>query len=300
MTSTEELGSQALEARVIYIAGNGRSGSTLLDLAIGDNPGAFSAGELTFVAREGLQTESCGCGKPIGDCALWREVFEKWRKMQPVDVAEYGELRHRYELNRTVPRLLWNLLWPSTGFRRYCEATKALYVAIQQVTGATTIVDSSKTPGRIPIVAKLADVTVVHLCRDFSGYLNSLSKSMQKDVRQGLEVDLHPIAPGKALFLWLSNNLLVQLFSLGKSRRRVHYVDMVTEADATLRSIDPNYGYQPGHAFARNHMLAGNKLRVKQEISINPNLGFDLRELTPATRKFAKIIDRAFWFWAKR
>ncbi|WP_164905182.1 hypothetical protein [Aequorivita ciconiae] len=36
---------------VLYIAGNGHSGSTLLDIIIGSSSDFFSAGELTFITE---------------------------------------------------------------------------------------------------------------------------------------------------------------------------------------------------------------------------------------------------------
>jgi hypothetical protein len=36
---------------VLYIAGDGHSGSTLLDIIIGSSPNIFSAGELTLITR---------------------------------------------------------------------------------------------------------------------------------------------------------------------------------------------------------------------------------------------------------
>lgn len=41
------------ELRILYIAGNGHSGSTLLDMMFGGNDACFSAGKLTNIERDG-------------------------------------------------------------------------------------------------------------------------------------------------------------------------------------------------------------------------------------------------------
>ena len=57
--------------KVLYIAGNGHSGSTLLDIVIGSNPSIFSAGELGFITRPSIWEEFCSCGTKISECTLW-------------------------------------------------------------------------------------------------------------------------------------------------------------------------------------------------------------------------------------
>jgi hypothetical protein len=52
--------------RVLYIGGWGRSGSTLLDLILGQAPGVFSAGEVREIWQSGLvENRPCGCERPF-------------------------------------------------------------------------------------------------------------------------------------------------------------------------------------------------------------------------------------------
>jgi len=58
--------------RVLYIGGWGRSGSTLLDLILGQAPGLFSAGEVREIWQSGLaENRLCGCERPFRDCSFW-------------------------------------------------------------------------------------------------------------------------------------------------------------------------------------------------------------------------------------
>ena len=64
--------------KVLYIAGWGRSGSTILDNVLGQVDGFFSAGELMFLWRRGLiEGRLCGCGRPLRDCDVWMHILDR-------------------------------------------------------------------------------------------------------------------------------------------------------------------------------------------------------------------------------
>jgi len=101
---------------VLYIAGTGRSGSTVLANLLGEVDGFFAAGEVRFLWQRGLvENRLCGCGAPVSECAVWREVFEvAARRGAPVDAAamvrrlrDTGRIRHLPAMvaGRLIPRL---------------------------------------------------------------------------------------------------------------------------------------------------------------------------------------------------
>src|SRR5215472_10332799 len=68
---------------VIYIAGSGRSGSTLLERALGELPGVVNVGELMDLFRRTVaHGERCGCGQSFADCPFWagvgKRAFDGW------------------------------------------------------------------------------------------------------------------------------------------------------------------------------------------------------------------------------
>src|SRR5688500_1444385 len=65
------------KVKILYIASDSRSGSTLLDLMLGQADEIFSVGELRHVwERSYLKNELCGCTRPCGECACWAAVTE--------------------------------------------------------------------------------------------------------------------------------------------------------------------------------------------------------------------------------
>ena len=66
---------QAKKDSVVFIARPGRSGSTLLDMLLGQIEGFCSTGELRFIWKRGFrQNLLCGSGKPFRECEFWAEV----------------------------------------------------------------------------------------------------------------------------------------------------------------------------------------------------------------------------------
>lgn len=101
--------------KVLYIAGWGRSGTTILDNVLGAYASVFSVGELYFLWQRGLgQNRHCGCGEPLPSCPLWREVLDlayQGRRLRPADtnaaqrrsVVAYSWVRPKLQPDRAVP-----------------------------------------------------------------------------------------------------------------------------------------------------------------------------------------------------
>ena len=65
-----------MTTRVLYIAGTGRSGSTLLANILGEVDGVFAAGEVRYLWQRGLtERRLCGCGVPVRECPVWSRVL---------------------------------------------------------------------------------------------------------------------------------------------------------------------------------------------------------------------------------
>ena len=69
---------------VLFVAGFGRNGGTLLDRVLGSVDGFCSLGEFRFVWQKGVvRNELCNCGVPFRDCPFWTAVFsanQYWRR----------------------------------------------------------------------------------------------------------------------------------------------------------------------------------------------------------------------------
>jgi Sulfotransferase family len=158
--------------KVLYVAGLGRSGSTLLGNVLGQMDGFVSVGEIRGIWEYGLlENRVCGCGAPFRECALWRSVFdEAFGGIDKVDPREMIRLRESWARTMHVPLMLappgkW---FVERRLREYLGVLEKLYHAVQIVTGARVIVDTSKFPsyGSVLEMAPSMNLRVMHLVRD--------------------------------------------------------------------------------------------------------------------------------------
>jgi hypothetical protein len=87
---------------LLAVVGTTRSGTTLLDMLLGDTPAVFSGGKpRTIWERDYLRGQPCSNGEPIQRCEFWSEVMPKafgsvgQPDPAPHQVAEWKRLARR-------------------------------------------------------------------------------------------------------------------------------------------------------------------------------------------------------------
>ena len=223
--------------KVLYIAGFGRSGSTLLGNVLGQVEGFVSVGEVRQVWEYGLvQNKTCGCGEPFSECELWRPVVdEAFGGAGGVDPRKMVRLREGWARTKHIPLMLTS---PGRRFveRRlaeYLDALGRLYRAVGTVSGSRVIVDSSKFPsygcalGMVPSV----DLYVLHLVRDPRAVAYSWQrKRLQPDPQNPECMPLR--GPAESSTRWTARNLAVEAIKRRPSGARhllLRYEDFASE-----------------------------------------------------------------------
>lgn len=162
-----------MTAHVVFVAGSGRCGSTVFELAMAQALGAPSTGELVTVWQRGiLEDRLCSCGETFGGCPFWQAVVA-------TDPAAFTEETAQSVAART--ELVMGAFGPlrcfTAGQRRRLEsivgeewarAMRALYRGVAVAGGSELFTDSSKAPVLAVLLSGFADmrVDVVHLVRD--------------------------------------------------------------------------------------------------------------------------------------
>lgn len=157
---------------VLFIAGAGRGGSTLLGDALGMLPGAFHIGELRGVFDYTVTaTMSCSCQNQYIACPFWGPIFE----------ALYGKLwQQNIQLLRMEGRAPRSLCLPILSLRKLLQRDFKLPLQenirevirllelVQRRTEFQVLVDSSKSASFSWLLAQQPEVrmAVVHLVRD--------------------------------------------------------------------------------------------------------------------------------------
>ena len=208
------------QATVLYIGGHGRSGSTILAQTLGQIPGFVNVGELWQIWHRGLrENERCGCGQLFHSCEFWRavgdEAFGGW---QNVDVDKMVAFRPYLKRRRYAPHFA---LAAKTNVRtRQMNALleeggpvlERLHRAIQTVSGAEVIVDSSKRFSYAVLLSLLpfADLRVVHLVRDSRAVAYSWRRSKESPAVVGGRL-MPRLSPAQASRVWSLQNYAFSL-----------------------------------------------------------------------------------------
>jgi Sulfotransferase family len=258
--------------RVLKITGLDRSGSTILDIVLGNHPHVESVGEVKKLVRTGwisreslrgidpkrLQVPICTCGKrldvlyvdtPDEACSFWSSVRSQWvERTDPASIESYPKLRGNFERQRPALlvqqflRLLYERRRRSASFRSYAGLTRAFFESIRAVSRKPIIVDSSKSPTRAFALGMTPgiDLYVVHLVRDGRGVIASLRKTFEKDIQAGIMWDHKGRSMWKSVAHWIVRNLATEWVcaQLGPKRTmRLRYEDFVADPKGALERI---------------------------------------------------------------
>ena len=261
---------------VLYIGGWGRSGSTLLAHVLAEVPGFVSVGELRYVWQAGPEAnELCGCGLSFDECPFWtavgEEAFGGW---QNVDVNEVLELESAVLRHRNVPLLLMGKLAPEhrRKVQRYAELTAGVYRAIQKVSGAEVVVDSTKNPPYAYFLraaqASGLRLRVLHLVRDSRGAAHSWAKRMARPEITNGDAFFQEFSPLKAGVRWMECNLAFEALR----RLRVPTVGMRYEAlAADPRGELERMFAEMGEAGEHDLSAVGDSVEVSGQHSVRGN-----------------------------
>jgi hypothetical protein len=271
--STNVTDSKNDKPKVVFIAGTPRSGSTLLGNALGEMTGCFHGGELSFIFGQfDGGNRICGCGHTIDECAAGAHGSGELRPWCP-RICGCGKILQKCDLWQAIQREAFGAEFPDRGMSelgrftstdmkyrpksllsmrsksqrpqadgpsatRYAEALGDLYRAVAKITGAQTIVDSSKLAMHVDLGANFSglDAHVIHLVRDPRALAHNWDR---RNNVEGIS------KPYRVAVHWLASNLVVQALD-GRGGvtgfTRLRYEDFVRAPRTTLERLGQEIG----------------------------------------------------------
>jgi hypothetical protein len=295
--------------KVLFIAGNGRSGSTLLDVILGQRDGFFAVGELRRIWDRGLvENRPCGCGVPFRSCPTWQAIFaEAYGGFDQVDAARMVAWRERHTQTKHLPGMLLRRQAKARLPADVARTLEALYGAIARVTGCQVIVDASKWPMYAYMLEGLAglDLHVLHLVRDPRAVAFSWSRHKEFEPERLLERQ----SALRSTAYWLAwNPAIAWLWN----RRRRHYLflpyeRLVAHPQRELaRAIQfaapgtpplPPWRDASTVELRATHAVAGNSVRLTQG-PVELRLDDEWRHAMPAATQ--RLVSLLTWPWLLR
>lgn len=262
--------------KVLYVAGLGRSGSTILANTLGQVEGFFSGGELNFIWKHALiEDRLCGCGKPASECEFWGRVFGEEFGGQDEGLArEMMRLQHLGARTRHIPQMLTERGRRKIRERlgKFLDNTGRLYRTIQSVSGSRVVVDTSKEPaygyalGMVPGI----DLHVLHLVRDPRAAAYSWAKKKPQPDSEEREF-MHRKTPAQSAVLWDAWNAAIEALwrKTPEKYLRLRYEDFIADPRGSFERILKLVGEED----AELPLVGGNqvKLGISHTVSGNPN-----------------------------
>jgi len=271
--------------RVLFLAGIGRSGTTLIERTLGEVGGVVALGEVMHLWERGLvRRELCGCGAPFPECPFWSEVgrraFGGW---EAVDPGRLAWLKGRVDRAVRVPTLATGV---PAGLARdadeYAGYYARLYRAAAELAGPV-VVDSSKQVSLAWCLRRSPDIDlrVVHCVRDSRGVAYSWQRDVARPEAVSAEHGRMPrYTPWSVAALWWLHNVEIEALRRRTPLVRLRYEDFVREPGAALAPALRMTGLDPATPHLRQgavrlspgHSCAGNPMRFRHgEIELVPD-----------------------------
>lgn len=286
-----------MKDELIYIAGSGHSGSTLLNMLLDSHEEISGLGEIhrfSLAIKNDIKPLLCSCGKTVLVCPFWVEIIDTLLDDYSISRGELNDFRtttadfmprdvdsqylnksnneklYPISLNRIAMVIgsfwLWNMV------KRISPEVNANYAAIQnslhlfdavrKAKGTPIIVDSTKNPTRLKGLFLLKDgnLFIIHLIRDGRAVCYSRMRREAVSMEESAKI-------------WLAEQrkLHLVMHDIPESAiYKIHYEELAANPEEVLEKICEKLKipYQPEMVNFRSrsgHILGGNPMRFQSE-----------------------------------
>jgi hypothetical protein len=289
--------------KIVYIAGYGRSGSTILETLISQNDNIVSSGALVNIFSWFNKNEKCACSKRVQDCDFWSKIISCDLKAV---TRKCENVRKKIESLSGFPGLMFGIHRKNyTGV--YSECMEELYRNIALTSKKNVIVDSSKScrwcTGRPLAIQKYTNiqVKVVFITRDVRGVAWSTIKGAGSKERRRF-INNKYFQCIKSSISWSLTNLLVTIMKKKIAKEnflQVKYEDLVRNPSAQLKRIEELVDEDMDGVIEKvrlkgslttGHILGGNRLRFNKKQEFRPDLAWK-NEMPFRFRVLSEIIS---------
>lgn len=281
--------------KIIYIMGSGRSGTTLLDMLLGNDENIFSAGEINRIPlRSGITP-----GRTKKD-----PVFSFWQNViKDLKIADFGGLVNlikKFEYHSSFLR-------PSPQIHekeRYSEFVNQLIVSIFDKVEEDLVIDSSKYPLRAYHLSSICDNLkyCIYLKKHPVSILRSFQKvGIEQPRKSWFSVNVYLIMV-HFLCIWTKRSLEKK----GIKVLTIYFEDILDDPIQILRQIEVHLGIglnsliqkiKKKDVLSSNYLFDGNRIRLNKTFKLQKNK--DIGNWTFVDH-FVYVCNRFWWKRSKK
>jgi len=289
---SKTLSHKRLQSKInlIYIASNGFSGSTLLDVLLGAHPEIMTVGEIQLLPWEiklgGV--DPCGCGLPVPECPFWKAVLNElgFNELKGTPIEFFRESHWGGKILRW--KLLTKLLFKKDnrlnqqileyGYNNYLLFKAVLSAANRHLNKKPYwIVDASKDFYRMVYLKRSGyfNMKVIHLMKDPRNFVYTTIKGLLSRRSIG---NYSPTILRKAIRMsgrWLVENWLIDFFCKKEFKPdeiiKIKYESLAGNPEKTLKYIcnflEIKYTKEILENFINyeNHGISGSEIRYERK-----------------------------------
>jgi hypothetical protein len=252
---------------VVYLAGYGHSGSTLMNMVLNGHSKILGAGGVAGYRSRDIRKRNsskakteklCSCGAEVSQCLFWRQIFQGMEKE-----TAHGLSLYQSKIDFILGRQRFiHFDKKRVDIEHYLSVMEKIYSRLLKISGKNIVVDSSREPYRIYLLAKSEkiDLTILHLVRDVRGCVASMKKKEPFLIRPTVS--------------WVLRNLEVELIKFRHPEVKhvfVRYEDFVNSPQAVLKSLLKQIGldFEPDMLRFRSHEVhdySGNQHKQDRDL----------------------------------
>ena len=264
-----------IKQKIIYIIGAGRSGTTLLEIILGNSSNIFNTGEINhFPLLDGIPKER---EKDSAAFKFWVKI--KNQLSSQFDLQEQRRIHEKFEYHSgLVKYLLIGKSRYSSDYVEYQQYLKSFYSSIFEYADSVIVSDSSKYPGRALQLSRVLeyDISYIYIIRNPVDVVNSFSKKNIEQTPKGwFEANI---------YYFVVNTLCKLVVKILSKRHKVTVVDydlLVNFPVATISNIakeievdlsEITKKIEDNESFdVSPYLFDGNRTRLNNKLKIKPN-----------------------------
>jgi hypothetical protein len=287
---------------LIYIIGRGKSGSTILDIALSQSDNVVGMGELI----SGLgSNKTCTCGKKAKDCSEWKDLYSG---KFAVSKQKMDYLKSESNVKYFFKYFILPKFYFKKASKKYLIINSLIIQAKKKGRQNSIFIDSSKEITRgLLLLRGTEDTVLIHLIRDPYKVLSSNMSRVEdgsgfKFMRKNYNNrSFRPIYFIITAVSWVVGNILCEFTKLYSKNRsiRVRFEDLCFESNHTIGEIEKlTYSdlsksklFLEGQIFSeQTHQMGGNRTNRKKNQYFDKNRASGRENLSNIEKKIALLI----------